>query len=415
MATYPVPPGRGRWRLSLHNRAFSPGLTLRDTATNEIVNARSIQLVQALSKPAVLTFALSGFASTAPLIKELVTDIVAWRWNSQTGQDVPLFRGIVAQSQDTLSEQANTVTFTCHDYLDMLNRRILTANLNYAQADQDTIATGIVEAGKTVSTSGRVSLNPGAYLPIVPHRVDPSGAARGLSGTLRDRQYVGQQVLSEALDNLANVQGGFDYDVIPALAAGLADGPDSLRLFFPSQGVLRTDLILEYGSTVKGLSRSINSADYANYLRVIGNNGSSDPAAAQLYAEAWNNDANNVTVSPSGLWMAGDNASDVTLVQTLRDQANGELATQGLLSPSYSLDLRPSFYSYGNPKMGDVCRLLINAGRLNVDTDIRVIGITYDVGDDGQEDVSLQVGRADVKFSALFTKSARDINALARR
>jgi hypothetical protein len=65
--------------------------------------------------------------------------------------------------------------------------------------------------------------------------------------------------------------------------------------------------------------------------------------------------------------------------------------------------------------MGDVVPLIVYSGRLHVDTMIRVLGIDYTVGDDGQEDVTLTVGRPDVTLTNLFTRANADVNALARR
>jgi len=170
-----------------------------------------------------------------------------------------------------------------------------------------------------------------------------------------------------------------------------------------------------YGSTVSTVTRNLDSADYANYQRNVGNNGSADPAAAQLFGEAWNADANNVTVATQGLWMNGSNASDVVLKQTLMDKANGDLGRSGLLIPHYAVGLRPGGYSWGNPNMGDVVPLIIQSGRLNVNTTIRVVGITYDIGDDGQEDVQLVLGRPDTTIADIFGSTDRDVDALARR
>jgi hypothetical protein len=163
------------------------------------------------------------------------------------------------------------------------------------------------------------------------------------------------------------------------------------------------------------VTRTVSSADYANYLRVIGNKASADPNAPQFYSEKWNTDANNITVNPVGLFMTVDNASDVTIQSTLDDRANGGLAWYGLLTPSYTLSLRPGAYSYGNPNMGDTIPLVINEGRLNVNTSVRVVGIDYVIGDDGQEDVTLTVGRPPASMAQLFGGAARDIDALARR
>jgi IPT/TIG domain len=424
--TYPVPEGRGLWRLTLHDRAFAPNLhPTRNLFVAEVMDARSVRLEQALNAAAKLTFTLDGASNSAQLIRELEHDVIAWRWDDQTGRDVAIFRGVVAQSQDEMSESIeDTVNFTCHDYISMLSRRLLTRDTNFSQADQDTIVTNAVESGaKVVVTSAGangsgvgVSLYPGSYLPLAILLVDPSGAQRPPSGVLRDRQYAAQQDVFELVDNLAHVIGGFDYDAVPGIQYHDGWPEDQLRIWYPSQGVLRDDLIYEYGSTVSGLSRSVNSQDYANYIRVVG--GSSDPNnsdAPPLFAESWNTDANNVTVAKQGLWMTGDNASDVTLIATLRQRAAGELGTASLFLPAYSLTLTPGVYSMGNPHIGDVVRLIVRAGRLNVDTEIRVVGLTFEMGDSGQEDVTMQVGRADVSFGDLFTTTARQIDALARR
>lgn len=417
--TYPVPSARGRWRLTLHNRSYSDQTTMARTGLTELTDARSRRLVQALNTPAVLTFTLDGHSPNAALVTEMAMDVMAWRWDDQQGQDVLAFRGIVAQSQDTLSEQTATVTFTCHDYLAMLTRRFRTTPLVYTQTDQDDIAAAIVATGRNIYSSSGVSLNPGSYLPILPVNVDPAGASRSTPShlgsppaPLRDRTFPAQSVLLESLDALAKVQGGFDYDLAPG-----ADvyGYDRVRIFYPYQGVLRTFPQLMYGSTVSTVTRTVLSSDYANYQRVLGNNGSSDPAAPQLFAEAWNTAANNVTVSPQGLWMAGEAAADVTLQQTLADKANGDLGRSGLVTPGYAVGLRPDGYSWGNPNMGDVVPLIIQAGRLNVNTTIRVLGITYDIGDAGQEDVSLVLGRPDTTFADIFAGNDQDIQALIRR
>jgi hypothetical protein len=389
------------WRLTLHERTYTGTGRLADTVLAEIAGARSRQLVQEYNKGATLTFTLDGHAAAAREIRELEHDVIAWR------DDVAVFRGVITQSQDTLSEQANTVTFTCHDYLAMLERRLLTARVIYTGRDQDDIAADLVAKAVAVRTSGGQSLDPGAYLPLHVRLVDAAGNPRSPSGVPRDRTYEAQQKIDEALFNLGAVEGGFDYDVRPA-PPGVVD---DLRVFYPYQGVLRLDLVLEYGSSVAALSRSVNSADYGNYWRVVG--ASSDPndsTAPPLYAERWNADANNVTVTPVGLWQSGDNASDVSVQGTLNDKAGADLALSGVLLPSYALDLRPDWYRYGAPSMGDVVTLRVRAGRLDVDSEVRVV-----VLDDGGEDVKLTVGRPDVQFSDLFTRADRDIAALARR
>ena len=156
----------------------------------------------------------------------------------------------------------------------------------------------------------------------------------------------------------------------------------------------------------------MNSADYANYVRVVGNKASSDPNAAQLVATSSNPDAAATVV---GAWGLAESASDVSILATLNQKAAGDLALYGVLVPAYTLGLRPGTYTFGSPNLGDTVGLIVQSGRLDVSDYVRVVGITYDVGDDGDENVSLLVGRPIPKFAGLLTKQQRTVNALARR
>jgi hypothetical protein len=413
-----VPSGRGRWRLTLHRRDFGTNARPTQTGIAELTDARSRKLVQALNSPATLSFTLDGRSPAAALIQEMSHDVIAWRFDDQQNKDVMAFRGIIAQSQDSLSEQTHTVSFTAHDYLAMLKRRLITGSVHYVnvytQVDQDTLAGNLIQqAVQVYAASVDVNFYPGSALPVGAIPMTPAGVQRQTpSGQKRDRTYPAHTNIGEALDQLAKVVNGFDYDCWPTSDAW---GGDSIRLFYPYQGVQRSSPQLVYGSTVSTITRNLDSADYANYQRTVGNNGSSDPAAAQKYGEAWNTDTNNITVATQGLWMSGSNASDVTIQQTLTDKANGDLGRSGLLIPHYAVGLRPGAYSWGNPNMGDVVPLIIQSGRLNVNTTIRIVGLTYDIGDDGQEDVSLVLGRPDTTIADIFGSTDRDVNALARR
>jgi hypothetical protein len=209
--------------------------------------------------------------------------------------------------------------------------------------------------------------------------------------------------------------GIIDGPCVDVLAHSDIDGVDHLRTFYPTQGINRPDTPLVYGVSVANFSRSLNSADYANYVRVIGQNPDTTVGVPQLYAEAISGDANDVTRIAVGLWMRSENASDVNQQATLNEKANGSLRDRSVLVPSYSLGLRPGWFRPGFPNMGDTVPLRIEIGRLDVDTTVRVVGIDYAIGDDGQEDVTLTAGRPALTLSSLFVETRRDINALARR
>ena len=402
----PVPVGRGRWRLHLQARQFGPAA--RSAPIAELTSARSRRLEEKYNAPAVLTFTVSGRSPEAAALAELRSDVVATRWDETSGRDVIVFRGIVAQTEDQISEQEHTVTVTVHSYLKMLERRILTGPWAFTQLDQDTIVAEMIGYASTVDTSAGASFGAGAYLPMVAENVNPDGSPRAaLSGQLRDRAYLGNQKLDEALSNLAAVLNGFDYDLAP-YGAGTAD---AVRVFYPYQGTQRFDMALVYGSSVSALTRTVNSGDYANYWRVLGEG----TEEAQLYAEATNTDALDVTVTGLGLWQSGDNASDVSIQSTLDEKARGDLAQSSILVPSYTVTMRPGAYVWGSPNMGDVVPLVVRSGRLDVATDVRVVGLTYDIGDDGDEKVDLTVGRPVRTLTQLINAPVADVNALARR
>jgi len=406
---WPVPEYRSRWRLTLHTRAFSPK-TLAQTLIAELVDARGRRLDQVWNTPAALTFTLDGRSQSAGLVQELLHDVVAWRWDDQVGSDIPVFRGPITQSEDQITTEAHTVTYTCHDYAAVLGRRLVTATYSVTGRDQDLIVGDLLGLASSASTSSGTSLTPASFLPVSLLAVTPAGVLRGLSGQLRNRTYYGSQNIGTAIDDLSKVANGYDYDVIPSAV----DDHDSLRVFYPQQGVTRTGIALQYGSTVATLTRSINSADYANYVRVLGNNTSASPTP-QLYSEAWDTTAHSISTTPVGLWMtADDNASD-TVQSALDDKAAGDLNYDAILDPAYTLTMTPDAYTWGNPNMGDIVPLIVNSGRLNVNTSVRVLGISYDIGDDGQEDVILTVTRPQTSLAKIFRKSDRDVKALARR
>jgi hypothetical protein len=407
-----------RWRLTVHRRSFTPTLyaPARTTGIAEITDARSRRLEIGWNTPARLTFTVDGRSDSAAYVQELSTDVMAWRTDAD-GTDHLMFRGVVAQSEDTLTEQTHSVNFTAHDYLAVVNRRYLSPaeDLTYSQVDQDDIVADLVARAEVMATSdGGVSFDPGSRLPLAVALVNPDGTARAArSGQLRDRTYTGGSSIGQLITDLAAVIGGFDVDVYSE-ANGPA-GHDWLRVFYAGRGVGRTDLALVYGSTVSALTRSANSADYANLIRVVGDNGGAE-GAPQLLGEAWNTDANNVGAVPVGLWMATDNASDVKLQATLKQKADGDLAVQGLLVPSYTLTLTPGWYRPGFPNVGDTVPLVVRSGRLDISTTVQVLGLNFAIQDDtAGEDVELTVGRPALALSALFAKTARTVDALARR
>lgn len=409
--TYPVPAGRGRWRLTVHRRVFSVASTWEASLVTELPRARGRRLDLKWDTAAQATFTLDGRADEAALITELQHDCVFWRWDETAGVDRPMFRGIIGQSEDQLTEDGHTVTFTCHDYYAMLSRRFNQNTYTVTQRDQDDIVGDLLTlATASAGPSAGGTFAPGSYLPLAVQLVNPDGTARAKSGVLRDRTYPAQSDLGGAVAALGAVQGGYDFDVLPM---GMANHEtDALRIFYPRQGVTQT-LTLNYGGNVATVTRAVSSSDYANYTRRLGNNPSGNTAAGQLYGEAYNADASGVVV---GLWSMGNNAADVSVAATLGQQAAGDLAYYGTLMPSYTLGLTPGWYQNGLFSMGDVVNLVVMSGRLKVTAaPSRIVGISFALGDDGDENVALTVGRPTQSLADLIKATDKDVDALVRR
>jgi hypothetical protein len=411
---YPVPDGRGQWRLTLHSRDFTGTESVYASTIGALPDATARVLTRAWNQPAQLDFTIDGRSEQAQLIAELQQDIVAWRWDDTAGVDRPLFRGVISQTQDVLDEDHHVINVTAHDYLALFARRTLINPVTYTAADQDDIMADLLSKAINVSTLSGTSLSPACVLPVTLALVNPDGSVRSSkSGQLRTVTYNASTDLLSIVDELNVLVNGFDVDLLPT---GLNGTADALRIFFPYQGVQRTDLALVYGSTVSKLQRQVDSSTYGNFWRAVGNNGSAAVGAAQLVAEAWNVDAASVARQPIGLWQSTDNAPAVGTQAQLQDQANGDLGLYGSIIPTYTLTLAPGAYSYGAPYMGDVVPLVVQSGRLNVNTNVRVLGITYRLNDDtATEDVDITVGKPGRTLVQMIQQAQSDVNALARR
>jgi hypothetical protein len=408
----PIPVGRGRWRLTLHRRLYA--FSSSSSIIGDLGGARNRKLVTALNSPAVLTFDVDGWSESARQIRELATDVIAWRWDEASGADVPMFHGLIGAAQDTIDEQSHTVTVTATDYLGMWSRRQYNgaSPLTIGPLDQDSIVVTLGGyAGQPYAATGAgTKFNAAAFLPIDYAYLNPDGTTRGPTGVTKTLTIQGGSVIFDMFDNLAHTANGFDYALAPVGDAKTYG--DHLGLYYPRQGVTRTNPIFNYPGNVTGLTRSLASSDYANYWRTIGNNQTADATQPQLYGEASDPEAFNVNV---GVFMTGDQDSDMYATAYLGQIAQGRLNIGSVLQPTYTLTLRPGWFYLGAFNIGDTIPLVVQSGRLNVNTALRVLGITYEPTDDGVEVVTVTVGRSPITVADMLTAQQRDIGALARR
>ena len=415
-----LPPGRGRWRILVVRRSYAPPSIYRSDPdiVAEVMDARSRRLEFKLNAPSQFRFTVDGRSNSAALIRELEHEIWVSRWDEVIGRDTTFFRGVITQSQDTLSPQVHTINFVAFDYLAILGRRFLTLPYSPRNTDQDNIVTALVDRGNTAARPTTqvppgFTFVPASHIPLTVRRKYPDGTARAAPSTrVRDRDYAAQSNIGELIDNLASVQDGYDYGV--SQYNNDFRWPDGLDVYYPHRGITREDYALVFGLTVSGLSRSVNSSDYANYVRVAGQ---PDEAEGETpYAEGWVSDINDVISNPQGFWPFGISQADVTETNTLVEKAGGALLDMSVFKASYSLQMRPGAFRPGDFDIGDQVRLRINSGRLDVDTYVRVVGLTYDINDDAvSDDMEVDVTRGAPNLINLNQQQNNRISALERR
>lgn len=401
-------PSSSRWKVELVARQWAApsyhGLA-------ELIAPRSRQLATALDKPDEFTFSLPGRSTEAAMIRELEHEIRVSRFSDRTGTYLPMMRGVITQTEDTVSEQEHTVNYTVSDYAQLMHRRYVTHPLTYTQADQDVIVADLCgRAGPNFHTSTVAVWGPSAWLPLAVTRRNPDGTARAaLSGQLRDRTYAPDKAFGEAVDDLAAVVGGFDWATDP-------DGA-GIDIYYPARGVQRTAFAFTYGGTVRALTRTLSSTNFANYWRVSGQ--TPTDADRPIWAEGWTADAHDLVTQPAGMWQSTESMADVTIQQTLADRVAANLADTGVWIPAYTLTMRPGAYEIGPAgdfALGDLVALHVDSGRIHVEGEwVRVLAVTFDIGDDGQEDIEVTVGRLPASLLVLLRDHAGRLAALERR
>jgi microcystin-dependent protein len=318
----------------------------------ELASARSRTVQFAVDGAATATFTLPGTHPDAKLVAELASDLLVYR------NGVKLFRGRVGTSSDTLTADTHTVAFSAVDYRGMLDRRILWSDspLSFRSVDQGQIAWAMI-----ADTQRR----PGGNFGIV------QGAGT-VTGVARDRDYTPGQKIGEAIAQLGEVIGGFDWEIDANLA---------FNVFYPQRGQA-TGIPLVYGQQISGATRQVTSTNFNTALRYQG-----DPAATTAVEIA------DASFGPAGRWEAAVGNPDLKLQTSVLSTAQGDLAVSDQLVPNYQVDLLEGWWQPGNLWLGDTVSLYIRSGRLDVEgAAFRVAGINIGYSDDGGETITVDLG-----------------------
>ncbi|MFL6072741.1 MAG: hypothetical protein ACJ73S_05020 [Mycobacteriales bacterium] len=248
------------------------------------------------------------------------------------------------------------------------------APVAYTRTDQLAIAAGLVALAQSA---------PGGDLGIEPRGPTSSGVSRTVSYALGEQKPV-----ADALRDLANADGGFDFTV-DVEYDGSGRPRRYLRFGHPRLGQAGGPHVWEYGANLVDFIWPRDAATMATRIFAQGTGDTGNPLVR--YAED--------TGAYAAGWMLLEDAAsqlDTKDAALVRAQAAGELAARRrpVVLPELTVraDLDPVVGEYA---VGDDARLVIDDpffADAMVDVTVRIIGFEVTPGDDaGQEQVTLTV------------------------
>lgn len=360
------------------------GYTLVTTA------ADNRRLTLRLTAPSEASFDIDGRHPEALAINELATDLhVVYTKPATRGTIV--YRGRIGATTDTLDGTAHTVTVTSLDYRAVLSRRLLynSDTLLYSGMDQADIAWQLIRQTQT-KPGGDLSISPGIGSP---------------TGTVRTLSYVAGDNIGDTIATISQLLDGFDWEITPISPSALA-----LNIWAPLRGLYQ-GVVLEYGGLVESVKREVRTTDYANALRVTGDQTQPTPPTPQERASP------DIGTVAQGRWDKAVPAPGILTLAALTSAADGALAYSSTLIPAYTLTLRRgAWQGPGHIWLGDTVMIVIDSGRISVTGELlRVQEMTFDIPAEGDEQVSLTVGRPPLNYNRLPSQVDQRLRDVERR
>jgi peptidoglycan/xylan/chitin deacetylase (PgdA/CDA1 family) len=340
-----------------------------------------------LTEPSELGFGINARHSQATAIDELASD-VHMLWTSPAGSTLELDRLRVGSTGDTGTDKEHTMTAACLDYREVVKRRILYpgATLTHTAVDQGEIAWSLIDYTQNLD-GGDLGISKGW-----------SGTAP--TGVTRDRTYEVGNSIGERIQELSELLDGFDWDISPDGASAL-----TLDVWSPQRGSDR-GVVLEFGGLVASFRREVNPSDYANAIRMSGEE-------ALTAAERT---ASDIASRAEGRWDAQLGDTGLTTQAALDERADWQLEQSQVITPVWTVTLRRG--SWDGPDhiwLGDPVRLVVKSGRLDVDTTLRVYEVGVSIGDNGDEQIDLSLGGPRPDYRRRPRRTERRLNTLERR
>jgi hypothetical protein len=261
------------------------------------------------------------------------------------------------------------------------------SRLRFDQVDQAEIAWQLIQ-----DTQARVAGDLG---------ISPAWTGPTPTGELRDRQYELGDSIGDKIQQLSEVIDGFNWDILPISASGL-----QLQVWHPERGANR-GVVLELGGLITGFTRQVTPSDYANSIRQTG----ADTLDAQ------EREADDLATQPAGRVDGIYADTGLTTQAAVNDRAHWQMKESQFVQPTWgSVELAAD--SWEGPDhiwVGDLVRLIVYSGRLQVDTTLRVFEMIFDIADDGSVSIQLTLGGRAPDLRRFRSLVERRLTTLERR
>jgi hypothetical protein len=320
------------------------------TLLGELSRARLNSVNWTLNKPGALEFVMQSDDPRIGLPKLLGNEVQLWIDDSLEWWGVPW----------RCTSSPRSSTFSCEGLLSYFTKRFITnASQTFTSVEQFSIAYGLI----TYAQSGTdQALNIGTA------SVSPSGVVRSREYLREDHGQILDLLnefpsLSRAADG---VKDGFDFDI------NIAAGQRLFTPYYPTKGVLRSNMVLEYGRNVTDFTIEEDAVDLAN--RAYWTGGSNGDVKFE------NNYKDTVAAADRGEFQYIGSDGDQNDVNVLKQRAANYVATHKTpsITPKVSAVEVP-VSMLGVIKVGDTLPVRINSGRVQIASNYRVGGLTWKV------------------------------------
>jgi len=318
----------------------------------EVFKARDRKLSFKVDDSDSLSFTLDGDDPVWAYITELVTDVWMYRNNKV------FYRGRVGPTNDTIDEDSNVVSVNTFGYKEWLSRQILgpTAKLTWTDKTRAVIIQDMLNY---------VNAQPGLKPQIL---LDSTR----LSTNITDFDVLPGTSVKDAV----NAMTGFGWQVIPEQANPKDPGDLILKAVSPFYYVLNDYFVMEYGGVIAKVTRQLDTAGYGNVAFVSGD---------MNLAPAMRSSA-DIATNPRG--PLGVVVSDPSIVSTkaLTSRADQEITEHNNIAADWKVDFVPGgWINEDDAWLGDICRFVVNSGRINVNDFYRITEFDLSISDDGED------------------------------